>query len=536
MRAKLARDLVEARRQGERELAATAAEQLSREAETKRKREEQAAAAAALQAAIAAEHNAARKRELQEQQRRQRAALTVTGAVRVAGCRRRARAMRAERALARRNLAAARITHFVRGIRDCKRARVACEKKAWERQKKRAEQEARQRAAKEREAELKRREEALALKREQDEAALKLQQAMRVKMAKEQVEALRKQAEEEEQRFKQLERLRKEEATREGAALRIQCAFRTRKARKQLQRRLKQHNDRLDKMRAEGASRDKLRKLQEEQEREIAATKVQNLYRAKVARLQLEQRKAQHKKETARQRRVKEERRRYNAAAKIQAVFRGFRDRAVLRRKAKAAKNAKAKKQAKKEQQQPKAAKSAPPDPFVDWIEYRDEASGYPYWFNTATQEARWTDPRTDAQGYQTAGDVTDYDTDNAEANYADYSAYSYAAGYGYPAAQQPAQPAQPQEQGYYDQNGAWRTGYYDQYGQWVDTTPAAQPAQPDPNQIYAEYYDDTYQCSFYYNSQTYQAEWAPPPGFVSRYANPFKDAPRYAAAGATAY
>jgi hypothetical protein len=88
-------------------------------------------------------------------------------------------------------------------------------------------------------------------------------------------------------------------------------------------------------------------------------------------------------------------------------------------------------------------------------VEYWDDSAQCYYYFNTVTQEASWTKPGAlieDAGGYNTDGAATDYDTDN----------YEVAGG------------------------GA---------DEWV------------------EYWDDSANAYYYYNTRTEEARWTKPEG-----------------------
>jgi len=342
----------------------------------------------------------------------------------------------------------------------------------------------------------KQREEKLAKeKQDQELAALKMQSVLRGRKARIEVQARKKKfLHEKKLKQRQLEERKREDAM-EQAALRIQCAFRTRKAKQLVRSKQQLHQAKLAKLRELGEKEIEIEKLKQEQEQEIAATKMQAIYRSKAARLQTQAKKKERERDFEQERRRAAEELRYISACRIQSVFRGNRDRKIY------------------EQQRSQMAsqKTAKIDSLTSnlndsdtnsvWVEYWDDASQAYYYFNTVTQEARWTDPRASAgNGYETGGAITDYDTDNYDATYA---------------------------QGYYDEHGTWNAGYYDEYGSWVNSEAPHAASLVDPTYSWEQYYDDSYQAAYYYNLTTGETVWENPSGFYSPYASP-ELAPRY--------
>lgn len=87
----------------------------------------------------------------------------------------------------------------------------------------------------------------------------------------------------------------------------------------------------------------------------------------------------------------------------------------------------------------------------------------------------------------------------------------------------------------FYDYNNYDQQGY-DYYGQGAQQQDPAtayenswnqQGAQGGATEEWLQYYDDTYQAAYYYNQYTGETAWEAPSGFVSKYADPTQ-APRY--------
>merc|ERR1719502_1371504 len=170
---------------------------------------------------------------------------------------------------------------------------------------------------------------------------------------------------------------------------------------------------------ARQARADELERLRRQQERELAALKVQSKMRGLWATRRAED---VHRKRQAARREVERRQREANAATTIQTMFRTVRDRRqleILKRQAAIARD-------KAEVAEEKAHAIEAESEALEqdkWIEYWDESAEAYYWFNPRTQEARWDNPNaTDTaatdDGYESAytdGTATDYDTDNHE-------------------------------------------------------------------------------------------------------------------------
>ena len=354
-------------------------------------------------------------------------------------------------------------------------------------------------------------------------ATLKMQTMIRGRNARKKAEEKRTIAMMERMKQSAKEEVRRQEATVEDAVLKIQCAYRTRQAQRAMQERFRAHQQKLEEMKRQGIEAEELRRMEEEQEQEMAASKMQNIYRQRVARLQLSAKREKRKKEVELEKQRSEEKMRSLAASRIQAVFRGKRERRLYELKVKEVEEERL--QLEHGTLYGEEADSPEENAMEDvgeWVEYWDENSQAYYYFNTVTQEARWDDPRKQAdQGYNSAGTGTDYETDTYNLNTGEYY------------------------QGYYDDQGNWiEGGYYDYadpasseaYGQTEQnatefgTNDETEPSYAEAEQTseWEEYYDDSYQQSYFYNVYTQQTSWEQPPGFISKYDDPASQAPRY--------
>ena len=210
-----------------------------------------------------------------------------------------------------------------------------------------------------------------------------------------------------------------------------------------MKRRRKEHAEKLKQMEAEGADKAEMDKMKEEQEQEIAAIKMQNMFRQREAARAVDQKRAERKERDEKDRVLREQKEQEIAAVKLQSVFRGRKERRALDEKKaeiEAERAARAEKDA-----ADLAAIAAGGDDAGEWIEYWDDENQAYYYFNTLTQEARWTRPG-DEEGYGTGGTITDYGTDNYDPNY------------------------QWEEEQY-------EGGYYDEQGEWVWTDETAKAA-----------------------------------------------------------
>ena len=279
-------------------------------------------------------------------------------------------------------------------------------------------------------------------------------------------------------------------------------------------------------MRRQGAEEEELQRMEEEQERELAATRLQGMIRSRAARMQVDAKRKDRDFKLKSAKQQHEQSQRELLALKLQSIYRGNKERA----KFKAMRDAiEAERIARGE-----AAAQVGASSEGEWIEYFDEASGYPYWFNTATNESRWEDPRGGTDGYGTTGSVTDYASDNYEANYAYQEGYYDESG-------------EWVEGGYYDENGTWhgdseyfnaefvdddgdgiddraQLGYegYNEKGIDSDWATSADESgyeyEDEPQDGWLEYYDDGYEQSYFYNVMTQETVWESPEGFVSKY------------------
>merc|ERR1711865_354083 len=137
------------------------------------------------------------------------------------------------------------------------------------------------------------------------------------------------------------------------------------------------------------------------------------------------------------------------AAVKLQSVTRGHLERKLVKGKQAEHNEARQQRATKQADELARAAGGQ----AEEWVEYWDDNAQCYYYFNTRTEEASWTKPghEYDTDGYDTSGNATDYDTDNHE--------------------------------------------FAGQSDEWV------------------EYWDDSAQAYFYYNTRTEEASWTAPGG-----------------------
>jgi len=236
---------------------------------------------------------------------------------------------------------------------------------------------------------------------EREVAALKMQNAARVKAAKAEVEERRAKQEEE-------ARLKEEQVAKAAAALTLQCFVRQRLARNAQRRKLEEKAARIEQMRLEEIAEQELADAQEEQERELAAMRIQSLVRGHLARLDVTRLRRETKEKGQMDANLKQE----WAALKLQAITRGQ----LSRKKVSHVREDLTEKAVAKDKQHEKALVQAGGGHTEDeWVEHWDDGAQAFYYFNTRTEEASWTKPGQDGGGYGTDGNATDYDTDNAE-------------------------------------------------------------------------------------------------------------------------
>jgi len=344
----------------------------------------------------------------------------------------------------------------------------------------------------------------------------------------------RKEAQKRREAMKRAHRLEEES---NQSALALQCAFRGHKARQTHSKKLAEHEQTLIGMREKQAKKEEIDRLKRQQQRELAALKLQSIIRARWARRDCEEKLRRKRRAHAELERRQNEK---QSAITIQSMYRARRDRKQLRkikRRINAQKRAAIDAEATRAVLHQEYTEMAAPAE-VKWVEYWDEAQQAPYWFNTATQEARWENPvgggPAAGGGYEssyTAGTATDYDTDNydpmaAESySYGDQTATAYGqdtAGYGADGYQQQGY-GQQQQQAYGQQQQAYgqqqqaygqqqqqqqqQQAYgQDAYGQ--DAAYGAQAAGGDGSE-WTEGYDEESGQTYYYNSITGETTWA---------------------------
>ncbi|OQR90182.1 hypothetical protein ACHHYP_05729 [Achlya hypogyna] len=246
--------------------------------------------------------------------------------------------------------------------------------------------------------------------------------------------------------------------------------------------------------------RQKLRRIQEEQRRQLDAIKdVQEraLLKAKLEKEEVKRRLQEALEDEARaaeqeerelalllaqkklreQQRLAERRAKDVAARKIQAMGKGYLARQLakqMQRKVEA--------ERRRREKETQAALKAleEPEPTTDeWVEYWDENAQASYYFNIRTQEASWTRP-----GVMNAKDVAAQLLSYSNAiSTQDYTADNYG---GYDAS------GKATEYGFYDQAGVYH--YYDEAG---------------GNDGWAQYIDEASGAAYYYNHYTGERYWA---------------------------
>lgn len=208
----------------------------------------------------------------------------------------------------------------------------------------------------------------------------------------------------------------------EEAAIRVQCLIRKRLASREVETKKQEMAEELERMRREKAEKEEMERVRREREQELAAVKMQSLMRGKKARNVAADKRADLERRRAEEAAQREALERDLAAAKIQALYRGRVARAEVRErreKLKAEADAAEAERLAAEEEERKAKEEAAAAAAElglpeGWEEYWDDTMGAYYYFNTVTQEARWTKPGED-EGYGTAGTAEDYETDNAE-------------------------------------------------------------------------------------------------------------------------
>ena len=235
--------------------------------------------------------------------------------------------------------------------------------------------------------------------------ATKIQSLRRGKIARQEVGEKRAKVKAQKAAAAAEEKKRAEKREQNGAATKLQGMYRGKQSRRETGKRRKERKGALVELEREKAAADEIANLQDEQEKELAATRMQGLYRGKKARQKVGSRRVKKKKADAnRAERVKGNK----AATKIQAMHRGNRAR---RGKGSAPGRGPPRKR------QGSAAESKGGGGSA-WVEYFDESAQVYYYFNTETQETSWETPADYNGGYNTAGSATDYDTDNYASGY----------------------------------------------------------------------------------------------------------------------
>jgi hypothetical protein len=162
---------------------------------------------------------------------------------------------------------------------------------------------------------------------EMEQAALKIQSQFRGVHAKREVQERRKALEDE---HKKLEEEAAEKEEEEAAALKIQSVFRRKEAKAEVDDKRRQHALEMEELKKQNVHQKELDALREKQEQELAAMKLQSLYRGRKARRDLikirEHRKAE-------MRVKKRELERNISATKIQGMYRCYKARQMIRAK-----------------------------------------------------------------------------------------------------------------------------------------------------------------------------------------------------------
>ena len=235
--------------------------------------------------------------------------------------------------------------------------------------------------------------------------ATKIQSLRRGKIARQEVGEKRAKVKAQKAAAAAEEKKRAEKREQNGAATKLQGMYRGKQSRRETGKRRKERKGALVELEREKAAADEIANLQDEQEKELAATRMQGLYRGKKARQKVGSRRVKKKKADAnRAERVKGNK----AATKIQAMHRGNRAR---RGKGSAPGRGPPRKRQGSAGESKGGGGSA-------WVEYFDESAQVYYYFNTETQETSWETPADYNGGYNTAGSATDYDTDNYASGY----------------------------------------------------------------------------------------------------------------------
>jgi len=314
---------------------------------------------------------------------------------------------------------------------------------------------------------------------EEEDAAIVVQSALRRRKVQNELNVRRAVVNEEKEKLRAEMMEAKKQQARELSALKIQCVFRTNKAKRELDERMMDHRLNLERIQKQAEREEELCRIREEQEKEIAALRVQAVVRGKAVRLQVDAKLKNRNIALAKKKAELEQKQRETGALKLQAAFRGFQERKKLQKRQESKLTVISKKNFRGDVQS-----------NDEWIQYWDAGSQTYYYYNMNTGEASWYPPNSDI-GNPPA--LQDYDC------YAYNYTYNYNYGYGY------------------HQGG----GYSDYYGNIVHNG-----ANQDPEH-WVQYYDDSYQSAYYYNTVSGETSWQPPPGFLSEFDDP-RDAPRF--------
>lgn len=115
-------------------------------------------------------------------------------------------------------------------------------------------------------------------------AAIKIQSMYRAKRARQKVQEIKEQIDAEKEKIRLAREAREEEEKKEDATLKMQSMFRMKKARDDVTSKRKEHEEELAKLQRENADQATMEAIRLRQEQEIAAIRVQSVFRQRKAR------------------------------------------------------------------------------------------------------------------------------------------------------------------------------------------------------------------------------------------------------------